>query len=96
MGVVSETRLEEMRLEKEHVQAQLESALQSLEGSRAEAQVRVRVCVRVWVCVCVRAWVCVRGWGEAWCCMCIVGSVCFFNKIYSFSTLEGSGRVGNE
>ncbi len=39
MGVVSEARLEEMRLEKEHVQAQLESALQSLEGLRAEAQV---------------------------------------------------------
>ncbi len=55
MGVVSETRLEEMRLEKEHVQAQLESTLQSLEGSRAEAQ----VCVCV--CVCVRACVCVRG-----------------------------------
>ena len=39
MGGVTEAKLEEMRLEKEHLTAQLESALQSVDSLRAELQV---------------------------------------------------------
>ena len=49
MGGVTEAKLEEMRLEKEHLSAQLESALQGGESLRAELQVCVRGCV---MCVC--------------------------------------------
>lgn len=39
MGVVSEAQLEEVRLEKEHLQAQLDSALHSVDSLRTELQV---------------------------------------------------------
>ena len=39
MGVVSEAKLEELRLEKEHLQAQLDSALQAVNSLKAELQV---------------------------------------------------------
>ena len=39
MSAVSEAQLEEMRLEKEHVQAQLHSAQQQIDSSRTTMQV---------------------------------------------------------
>ena len=40
---MSEAQLEEMRLEKEHVQAQLHSAQQQIESCRTAMQVRLHV-----------------------------------------------------
>lgn len=45
MSALSEAQLEEMRLEKEHIQAQLHSAQQQIESSRTAMQVCMYVCM---------------------------------------------------